>query len=98
MKLLINNSKIMTINTNRLKRMNGLIRKEATGRPKYFSNLLKVSESTVYRYLNFMKMKGAPIKYNYSKRSYYYEFKGNVGFFYIPEYTPETHNISDILN
>lgn len=73
----------MIINTIRLNKLNELILNEATGRPKLLARSLRVSESTVYRDLSFMKLKGAPIRYNYGKRTYYYEYTGNFQFGFI---------------
>ena len=83
----------MIINTRRLNRLNDLIRNEATGRPKLLARLLRVSESTVYRDLNFMKLKGAPIQYNYGKRTYFYEYSGNLQFVFVTQ-SSEHYSIS----
>jgi predicted DNA-binding transcriptional regulator YafY len=75
----------MTIDTTRLNRINELIRKESTGTPDFLACKLGVSLSTVYRDIRFMKKKGAPIKYNLQKQSYYYKNMGNLQFLFISE-------------
>jgi predicted DNA-binding transcriptional regulator YafY len=52
--------------------LDDLIRKKATGPPKTLAKKLNVSEATVYRYLNVLKEKGAPIAYSRLKMTYYY--------------------------
>ncbi len=51
-----------------------LIEVELTGSPKDFAKKISVSERTIYNYLEFMKTElRAPIVYNNSKKSYYYD-------------------------
>ena len=56
----------------RLKRMDDLIRRRATGSAREFSEKMHVSESQLFLELKEMKELGAPIDYCSSTRSYYY--------------------------
>ncbi len=75
----------MTLNTRRFKSIDALIRTEATGTPKMFAEKLDVSIATIYRDLRFMKNAGAPIDYNFLKRSYYYKITGSMRILFIPD-------------
>ena len=68
----------MTVNTGLLKEIDGLINLKSTGNPERFASKIGVSVATLYRYLNFMKENGAPVKYNYFRKTYYYLEKGSV--------------------
>lgn len=60
-------------------RMNGLIRRAATGTPSQFAYRLNISESTLYNYLNILKYElNAPIAYCRYRKTYFYRIKGNV--------------------
>ena len=56
----------------RMKRMDDLIRRKATGSAREFSEKMHVSESLLFLELKEMKELGAPIEYCTSSRSYYY--------------------------
>ena len=56
----------------RLKRMDDLIRRRATGSAREFSEKLQVSESQLFLELKEMKELGAPIEYCTRSRSYCY--------------------------
>lgn len=56
----------------RLRRIDDLIRRRATGSAKEFSEKMHVSESQLFLELKEMKELGAPIDYSPSTRSYYY--------------------------
>ncbi len=63
----------------RLERIDGLIRRKATGSPKEFSEKMNMSERRVYDYLNFMKAQlQAPIIYNKVRKSYEYNSEGRI--------------------
>ncbi|TAE19911.1 MAG: helix-turn-helix domain-containing protein [Bacteroidetes bacterium] len=62
----------------KVKRLDKLIRRQGTGTPKEFAKKLKVSEATLYNYLDFLKDMGASIQYCPHRCSYYY--KGGGGF------------------
>lgn len=66
----------------RCRRLDQLIRLEATGSPKVLAERMKISERKVYEYLGQMKEMGAPILYNRHRNSYIYTRKGrfHVGF------------------
>jgi hypothetical protein len=55
-----------------LERLNGLIRRKATGTPKSLSERLEISERTLYRHIDEMKMLGLPIEYCKHTETYYY--------------------------
>ena len=54
----------------RLQRMFDLIGRKATGRPEVFAKRLDVSESTVYRDLEWFRQVGYALRYNYAKETY----------------------------
>lgn len=56
----------------RLKRMDDLIRRRATGSAREFSEKMHVSESQLFLELKEMRELGAPIEYCPTSRSYYY--------------------------
>ncbi len=57
----------------RLKRMDDLIRRRATGSAREFSRKINISESQLFMELKEMKELGAPIDYCHRSRSYYYK-------------------------
>jgi len=66
----------------RIKYIDWLIRRKATGTPKQLAEKLNVSVITVYRYIRDLKDMGAPIKfckycesYKYTDENYKFEFK-----------------------
>ena len=60
----------------RIKRIDQLIRMQATGTPDELAKKLGMVKSTLYTYINAMKEMKAPIKYNDINKSFYYEEKG----------------------
>ena len=60
----------------RMKRIDQLVRLQATGTPKDLATKLKISKSTVFEYISVMKAMNAPIKYNSFTETYYYKEKG----------------------
>jgi predicted DNA-binding transcriptional regulator YafY len=57
----------------RLKRMDDLIRRKATGTPEQFAEMLQISPSQLYSDLKEMRQMGAPIQYSETRKSYVYE-------------------------
>lgn len=66
------------INLKRLKRINKLVGLRQTGNPKTFAEQLNISQATLYRYLKVMRIFGAPIEYDKSRQTYYYEKPGEM--------------------
>ena len=58
--------------TDRLRQADQLIRMEATGTPRAFSQKLGISESYLYGILDEMKDLGLPLAYSKSKLTYVY--------------------------
>lgn len=58
---------------NTLKRIDGLVRRKATGTPEQLSDRLALSRASVYRYIATMKELGAPIDYCKLRRTFYYK-------------------------
>lgn len=56
-----------------LERLDGLIRRKATGTPKELARKFSVSERTIYNLLQILKELGAEIDYCHVRRSYFYE-------------------------
>jgi ribosomal protein S25 len=64
------------INIEKLDRIHNMIRREATGTPEEFAERLKISRSTLFNTLKYLKENmDAPIIYNNSKKSYTYKYK-----------------------
>ncbi len=61
-----------------IERIDGLIRRKATGTPENLANLLGVSRRTVYEIIELMKEMNAPIEYSTIKRTYYYTTECNL--------------------
>lgn len=61
----------------KLKRIDFMIRLKATGNPAVFAAKMGMSETTLFEYLAIMREFGAPIRYERSRKSYYYESEGN---------------------
>jgi predicted DNA-binding transcriptional regulator YafY len=59
--------------TQRLKRMDELIRRRATGTPDEFASLLGISKSMLMVNLAELKEMGAPVSYDTMRRHYFYE-------------------------
>ncbi len=68
----------MTVNTGLLEEIDSFIKHKSTGEPKKFASKIGISVATLYRYLNFMKENGAPVKYNYFRKTYYYLEEGSL--------------------
>lgn len=69
----------------KLIRLDQLIRMRATGTPRDLARRLDVSESTLYQYLALMKrILKAPIKYDKTIKSYFYESVGYLNFGFDP--------------
>lgn len=58
-----------------IERVDALIRRKGTGNPKNLSKKLNISERSTYNLINLMKEMGAPIKYDKSTQTFYYEYK-----------------------
>lgn len=66
----------------RIKRMDELIRRRATGTTNQFAERLEISRSTLMEYLDILRNLGAPIAYDKFRNSYYYIYscKLKIGF------------------
>lgn len=67
-----------------IERIDGLIRRKATGPPKELASRLNVSERTIYNIIDQMKIMGAPIKYCSSSSNYRYDSPVSFSFRFIP--------------
>jgi ribosomal protein S25 len=56
----------------RIKHLNSLIKREATGTPSQLAEKLNISVATVYRLIRELKDFGAPILYSKHSQSYIY--------------------------
>ena len=56
----------------RIKVMDDLIRRKATGTSNQFAEKLHISRSTLMKYINILKDMGAPVAYDKFRNSYYY--------------------------
>lgn len=68
----------------RLQHIDHLIRIKGTGCPKTFARKLSISESTLYEFLQFMKLMGAPIMYCRARETYYYSEAGAFNLYFQP--------------
>ncbi|MFT7036217.1 MAG: hypothetical protein ACI8Q1_002508 [Parvicella sp.] len=57
----------------RIRRINDLIKRKATGNPEQFAGKLNLSESRLYEVLREFRQLGLSIKYSHLCNSYYYE-------------------------
>lgn len=74
----------MSIETlNRITKIDHLIRIKGTGTPKQLAQRVNISESTLYLYISRMKEMGAPIAYDSSRNTYFYQFDGKFNFRFI---------------
>lgn len=64
----------------RLKRMDDLIRRKATGCADEFASKLGISKSQLYDELKEMKELGAPIEYCPTRKSYIYSAEASLTF------------------
>lgn len=58
--------------TKLIERIDGLIRRKATGSARDLASKLGIGKSTIYEILQIMKMLGAEIEYSNDRKSYYY--------------------------
>ena len=73
----------------RIERLHLLIQRKGTGTPKELARRLETSESTVYQYINTLKLLGAPLVYDTFRRSYVYEKPCSLTLRYDIEYLDE---------
>lgn len=66
----------LIIYIDRIKRMDGLIRRKATGTPKTLASKMGISKRRIYEYIVELKEMGAPIAYNRDRGSYVYTEDG----------------------
>lgn len=57
----------------RTRRLDDLIRKQATGPPEALARRMGVSQATIYRWLQELKEFGLPVKYSRERKTYLYE-------------------------
>jgi hypothetical protein len=62
----------------KIRRMDDLIHKKATGTPNEFSRKMNLSRRALMCYLQAMKFLGFPIKYDKNRRCYYYRDEGRM--------------------
>ena len=58
----------------RIKKMDDLIRRKATGTPEEFAEKMGLSRIALLKYIKLLKEMNAPIEYDYNRRSYHYLF------------------------
>lgn len=64
----------------RLSSLDYYIRTRSTGTPKQLAKKLNLCERQAREYINLFRELGAPVKYDRSRNSYYYEFDGTFSF------------------
>jgi predicted DNA-binding transcriptional regulator YafY len=75
----------------RLEKLDQLIRFQKTGTPKDLAKKMEISERTLYRDIEYLKILGGPIYYSEDEESYYYEEK-NQGRLYLGYFKKIIHN------
>lgn len=60
----------------RIRTLDRLIQRKATGTPAQLARRLNISRSRLYDYLLFLKDEGAPVRYSRERQTYYYETSG----------------------
>lgn len=73
----------------RIRKIDKLIRLEATGSPKDLSKKIGVSERTVYDYISYMRELGAPIEFSEIHNSYIYLSEGKIELGFVDYLTKE---------
>ena len=58
----------------RIKRMDDLIQRKATGTPEEFAAKMGLSRVALLKYIRLLKELNAPLQYDHYRRSYYYLF------------------------
>jgi predicted DNA-binding transcriptional regulator YafY len=58
--------------SNRISKINYLIKHQITGNPSEFSKKLNLSERRLYELLEQLKLMDVPIKYSKNRMTYYY--------------------------
>ena len=83
----------------RLRRMDDLIRRKATGTPEEFALRMGVQKSTLLLYVKELRKIGAEITYNRDRQSYQYEGKKKfrIGFYELSESDMETKKAGGFL-
>lgn len=69
----------------RIQYLNSLIKSKSTGPPKKLATKLNISPRAVHNYVKFMRLKGAPIKYDKLRETYFYSYEFNFIIGFIPE-------------
>ena len=78
----------------RIEKIDYLIQKKGTGNAAKLAERLGVSRASVYEYIDFMKQKGAPIKYSQSRQTFYYDEDGYFATCFVPrEDSPGLGNV-----
>jgi predicted DNA-binding transcriptional regulator YafY len=67
----------------RLDRLDQLIRFQKTGTPEDLANKMKISERTLYRDIEYLKILGCPVYYDEDIESYCYEGTGKLVIKYV---------------
>jgi len=60
-------------NLHLLERLDGLIRRKATGTPQQLASRLALSKRQVFRLINDLKDMGLPVNYSHQRQSYVYD-------------------------
>ena len=63
----------MPINVLLIREIDKYIRSESGGSHRVFAKKLGVSQSTLSRHIRFMKNNGAPICYDYDRKTHFYD-------------------------
>ena len=77
----------------RIERIDQLIRIKGTGTAEKLAEKLGISRRSVYNLLNEMKEKGAPIKFDQFRGSYYYD---EDGYFKVAIYFKRKENFEPV--
>ena len=77
-----------------LERLDGLIKRKATGTPTQLAKRVNLSKRTLHDVLGVMESMGAPIQYDLSRRTYFYKYNVNFTIGFISDSHVDTSQIS----
>ncbi|UTW63003.1 hypothetical protein KFE98_02255 [bacterium SCSIO 12741] len=80
----------------RLRKMDSLIRREATGSPEEFARKMEVSLRRLYELIEEVKSMGVPITYSRCKKSYRYSEAGKIRMFFENSHLQEEQPLEPI--
>ncbi|WP_268122025.1 HTH domain-containing protein [Roseivirga pacifica] len=75
-----------------IKRIHLLIKRRGTGSPEQLANRLQISKASLFRNIDTMKALGAPIVYDFTGNTYYYDYEVDFNFGFISDCDAKKYN------